>query len=64
MFMKILHLTEKIYTSTACGACDKYEVTSLRYDPALWRGLSETLKKLRLELTKGHQHHYLEALAP
>ena len=24
--MKILHLTEKIYTGTACGACDKYEV--------------------------------------
>ena len=26
--MKILHLTEKIYTGTACGACDKYEVWS------------------------------------
>ena len=24
--MKILHLTEKNYTGTACGACDKYEV--------------------------------------
>ena len=24
--MKILHLAEKIYTGTACGACDKYEV--------------------------------------
>ena len=23
---KILHLTEKIYTGTACGACDKYAV--------------------------------------
>ena len=24
--MKILRLKEKIYTGTACGACDKYEV--------------------------------------
>ena len=24
--MKILHLAENIYTGTACGACDKYEV--------------------------------------
>ena len=24
-----LHLTEKIYTGTACGACDKYEVWHL-----------------------------------
>ena len=26
---KVLHLTEKIYTGTACGACDKYEVWDL-----------------------------------
>ena len=26
---KILHLIEKIYTGTACGACDKYEVWSV-----------------------------------
>ena len=25
-FWKNLHRTEKIYTGTACGACDKYEV--------------------------------------
>ena len=24
--MNILHLREKIYIGTACGACDKYEV--------------------------------------
>ena len=29
---QILHRTEKIYTGTACGACDKYEVC-----PPVWQ---------------------------
>ena len=34
-FWKNLHRTEKIYTGTACGACDKYEVCVYIVDHSL-----------------------------